>query len=167
VKEWPETPDDGAFALCILWSFQCRVRGGQHWTHHHLCIAPDFLGKATVASIDSLGIPAKEVVRHAEFCGCEAIGSVKSKRPLQPWQCLRGSTCPHQDGASIGIVVSIARIEFKRPVDLRQCEIIALSENIDLAEHVIGASCCRIQHQCLFCECFRTLEIVRAEFGPP
>ena len=111
---------NGALAIRILLSAHFGIRGGKHRMRDHLGIAPWVAGKSTVANIDGLGIPAKQIVHRAEPRGCEAIGPVKAQRPLQPRQCLRGSTCPHQDASAVGIVVGIARIDLERAVDL--CE---------------------------------------------
>src|SRR6185437_8077355 len=133
----------------------------------HLCIAPRIMGKATVASIDGLGVPVNEIVCHAEPCGRDAIGFVKTERTLQPRQCLCGSTRPHQDAAASDIVVYIARVELERSVYLRQCEIVTLPVKVDSAEQLMGPRCCRIQGERLLGQRFRAFEILCAELGPP
>ena len=132
----------------------------------HLGVASWVAGKGTVAGIEGLGIPAKQVIRHAEPCGREAVGLVKAKRALQPRQCLRALARPYQDAPAGGIVVRIARIDFERAVDLREREIEAFPEKMELGEHAISARRCRIQRQSLLGERFRAREFFRAEFGP-
>jgi hypothetical protein len=111
---------DGTLTVRILLLAHFSIRGRKHRVRDHLGIAPWVAGKGSVANIDGLGISAKQVIHRAEPCGCEAIGSVKAQRPLQPRQCRRGSTCPHQGASAFGIVVSIAWIDFERAVDLRE-----------------------------------------------
>src|ERR1700733_12151504 len=157
---------DAALALCILLAAKFRIGGGKHRMRDHLGVAPWVTVKRPSASADSIGIPAKQIIRHTESCGGEAIGSVEAKRTLQPRQCLGGPTSPCQNGSPVCQVVRIARVDFECAVDLLKRGVVSLFEKIYKGEHTIGPRRCRIQCERLLSQFLRMFEIVCKELGP-
>jgi hypothetical protein len=64
--------------LCILLSGQFSICGGKHRMGEQLGVPPWITGKGAHTGIDRLGIPAQQVVRHAQPCGREAVGWVEA-----------------------------------------------------------------------------------------